>query len=37
MPITIETIYVNINFNVPGATDAYLTKNLFYYPQIQKK
>lgn len=37
MPITIETIYININFNVPGSIDRYLTRNLFYFPAIQKK
>jgi hypothetical protein len=37
MPIKVETIYININFNVPGAVDRYLTRNLFYFPKVQSK
>jgi hypothetical protein len=37
MPIKIETLYVNINFNIPGAIDRYLTRNLLYFPVVQMK
>jgi hypothetical protein len=36
MPIVIETLYVNINFNIPGSIDRYLTRNLFYFPRQEK-
>jgi hypothetical protein len=37
MPIKIETLYVNIDFNIPGSASTYLTRNLFYFPSVQKK
>lgn len=37
MPIKIETIYININFNIPGSIDRYLTRNMFYFPTEQSK
>lgn len=37
MPISIETIYLNINFNIPGSVNTYLTRNLFYFPSEEKK
>jgi hypothetical protein len=37
MPIKVETIYININFNIPGALARYLTRNLFYFPTVQPK
>jgi hypothetical protein len=37
MPVNIETIYLNINFNIPGSTNKYLTRNMFYFPAIDQK
>ena len=37
MPVTIETIYVNLNFNIPGSINRYLTRNMFYFPAPDEK
>ena len=37
MPVTIETLYINLNFNIPGSTNRYLTRNLFYFPSADEK
>lgn len=37
MPINIETIYVNLNFNIPNSVNRYLTRNLFYFPSPDQK
>jgi hypothetical protein len=37
MPVNIETIYINLNFNIPGSIDRYLTRNLFYFPSADEK
>jgi len=37
MPVTVEPIYVKINFNIPGAMDTYLSRNLLYFPPSEKK
>lgn len=37
MPINIETLYLNLNFNIPGSINRYLTRNMFYFPAPDKK
>jgi hypothetical protein len=37
MPVNVETIYINLNFNIPGSTNRYLTRNLFYFPSADEK
>jgi hypothetical protein len=37
MPVNIETLYINLNFNIPGSINRYLTRNMFYFPSPDQK
>jgi hypothetical protein len=37
MPVNVETIYLNLNFNIPGSKNRYLTRSMFYFPSPDQK